>query len=57
MSSDDINFLRIQVRDTGVGMTSNEMTNLFNIFGKLESTKNINHNGTGLGLFISKQLA
>jgi two-component system capsular synthesis sensor histidine kinase RcsC len=57
MSSDDINFLRIQVRDTGVGMTSIEMTNLFNIFGKLESTKNINHNGTGLGLFISKQLA
>jgi signal transduction histidine kinase len=33
------------------------MKNLFNVFGKLEEHKDVNPNGIGLGLTISKSLS
>ena len=46
--------LRILVRDTGEGLTENEISRLFNPFARL----NIKHNieGTGIGLTITKHL-
>ncbi len=49
-------FLKIQVIDTGVGMSEEDSKNLFNLFGKLESSEKMNSQGCGLGLFISKLL-
>ena len=46
-----------QVTDTGAGIASDELPKLFQIFGRLESTKGINPNGVGLGLHICKSLS
>jgi PAS domain S-box-containing protein len=48
--------LRFEVEDTGVGMTTEGMAGLFQIFGKLKQTQVANTSGCGLGLSISKQL-
>lgn len=48
--------LIFSVSDTGVGMTEEEVKNLFQVFGKLESTSSFNRSGVGLGLFISNSL-
>ena len=48
--------LRIQVRDTGVGMTESEKGKLFRLFGVLSSTKKQNSRGIGLGLVICKMI-
>jgi signal transduction histidine kinase len=49
-------FLKISIIDTGIGMEERDIENLFNLFGKLDDNAQINKQGTGLGLFISKQL-
>ena len=48
--------IRFAVKDTGNGIPENEVDKLFGEYSQLESTKNENHNGTGLGLNISKML-
>ncbi len=48
--------LKITIQDSGVGMSEDGLKNLFNLFGKLDQHASINRQGTGLGLFISKQL-
>ncbi|MCL2078557.1 MAG: ATP-binding protein [Oscillospiraceae bacterium] len=44
------------VRDTGMGMKSEEMGKLFGAFAQLDTKKNRNIAGTGLGLSITKSL-
>ena len=44
------------MRDTGTGITSEEMLLLFTRFGKLQRTASINSGGLGLGLTIVKQI-
>ena len=47
------------VKDTGVGLTKREMTRLFQKFSKIErygQGHHINTEGTGLGLFISREI-
>eukprot|EP00347_Sterkiella_histriomuscorum_P019851 403340064 len=51
-----IPILKVSIKDSGVGMSEYGKNNLFNIFGKLDQHSHINKGGTGLGLFISKQL-
>jgi len=46
-----------KVKDTGVGIEASEIDGLFNYFGKLKSTSQMNKQGAGLGLFISRLLA
>lgn len=46
----------ITVKDTGVGIKSDRMDGIFNIFEQADKVGNYNVEGTGLGLPIAKQL-
>jgi len=49
--------VRISIEDTGLGIKEEDLAQLFQLFGKLESTRKENQSGTGLGLMISNKLA
>jgi two-component system, sensor histidine kinase and response regulator len=49
--------LRIDVADTGIGMTADEAARLFQDFVRIRNDKTRNIPGTGLGLSIVKKLA
>ena len=44
------------MEDSGVGISAIDQTKLFKLFGFLETSKEINTKGIGLGLYISKKL-
>eukprot|EP00741_Cyanophora_paradoxa_P010722 tig00020538_g10364.t1 len=48
---------RIMVTDTGCGIPEASQAKLFRFFTQLDSSKSRRHQGTGLGLFISKHIA
>lgn len=48
--------LRITVSDTGIGMTREELEVALEQFGQIDSELSRNHNGTGLGLPITRSL-
>ncbi len=48
---------QVQVKDTGVGMDPNQLTRLFQPFGRVHDSKTSARHGTGLGLFICRNLA
>lgn len=52
----DSQYLRVSVEDTGVGISEEDQTKLFKLFGFLENTKQLNTSGIGLGLVISDQI-
>ncbi|MFT5760055.1 MAG: PAS domain S-box-containing protein [Alteromonadaceae bacterium] len=49
--------LFFEVKDTGIGISQDQITKLFNRFEQADSTTTRNFGGTGLGLPIAKQLA
>ena len=52
----DEEYLYIEVRDQGIGISKEDQKKLFKLFGFLEESQQMNKNGVGLGLYIAKQI-
>jgi signal transduction histidine kinase len=50
-------WLVIRVRDTGIGMTENQVTRIFDSFSQATTGSHQQYGGTGLGLAISKKMS
>ena len=50
------NLLVVHVKDTGIGIASEDFSKLFTRFGKLQRTAMMNNDGIGLGLNMVKQI-
>ena len=50
------NTLAVTVRDTGIGMSEEELSKVFDIFSQANSDIYLQYGGTGMGLSITKQL-
>lgn len=51
------NMLQVTVKDTGVGIKEEDSKKMFTEFCTISANQELNPNGTGLGLYLSKQFA
>ncbi len=49
-------YLRLEVRDTGIGIPADQHTRIFQAFQQIDGSISRQHGGAGLGLAISRQL-
>ncbi|KAH8809098.1 M40J, histidine kinase-group XI protein [Xylogone sp. PMI_703] len=52
----EILYLRFKVQDTGCGLTKDEKKSLFTRFSQASPRTHVHYGGSGLGLFIARQL-
>ena len=50
------NLLIVHIKDSGKGISKEDFPKLFNRFGKLQRTADVNKDGIGLGLVIAKSI-
>ena len=50
------NMTEIRVKDTGIGIEQSKQSKLFHLFGNIKFKKSINSGGTGIGLYLCKEL-
>ena len=55
--SDDRSEVMVSVTDTGIGIKPEDCERLFRAFQQIDSTSTRRHEGTGLGLYLSRSLA
>ena len=51
-----VNQITLTIRDTGIGMTQDDIHKAFQSFGQVDSGLNRRYEGTGLGLPLTKRL-
>ena len=49
-------YLKITVKDTGIGISKENQDKLFKLFGYYSGGEGVNTHGIGLGLVISKKI-
>ena len=49
-------FVEVTVKDTGIGLKSEDLARVFNRFEQIDGSKSRNYEGTGLGLALTKEL-
>lgn len=49
--------IHVKVKDSGIGISEDDIKHLFNDFTQLENVMQKSHKGTGLGLSLSKKMA
>ncbi len=54
--NDEITHYLVQIRDTGIGMSREDIDKAFQSFGQVDSGLNRKYEGTGLGLPLTKKL-
>lgn len=50
------NYFRLEVSDTGVGISKDNLEKIFNVFGQLDISYSKPHQGVGLGLTVTRQI-
>lgn len=56
ISAETEGFIRFEIIDSGCGMSEADVSKLFKKYGQANAESNARHIGTGLGLWITKQL-
>ena len=56
-AQEDLSLIEFKVQDTGIGMSTQELSRIFKPFEQADSSTTRKFGGTGLGLCISKNLA
>ncbi|MGH7451286.1 MAG: response regulator, partial [bacterium] len=55
-NNSSLGFIQISVQDTGIGIPANELSRIFDRFYQVDGTHTREHEGTGIGLALAKEL-